>query len=109
MELFDIFQKYLDFDLDGLIPEGEVEIGRRKSIKVVSHVSLTSFRLSIPVLLIFLFLKTPLAPEGPLRDYLIIGVFALTGLRVILEVDPSFRETLDTLLSFANKAKDTIK
>ena len=109
MELFDIFKKYLDFDLDGLIPEGEVEIGRRKSIKVVSHVSLTSFRLSIPVLLIFLFLKTPLAPEGPLRDYLIIGVFALTGLRVILEVDPSFRETLDTLLSFANKAKDTIK
>lgn len=109
MELFDIFKKYLAFDLDGLIPEIEVDIGRRKPIKVVSHASLTVFRLSIPMLLIFLFLKTPLAPEGPLRDYLVIGVFALTGLRVILEIDPSFRETLDTLLNFANKAKDTIK
>lgn len=108
-ELLFILEKYLDFDLDALIPEHEFESRKRLSIKSLSRMAFSLIRILSPILLVFLFLRIPIAPEGLLKDYLIIGVFIFTGFRVLLALDPSFAEALDSLLKLVNKAKDTIK
>ncbi|MEA5451180.1 hypothetical protein VB780_21550 [Leptolyngbya sp. CCNP1308] len=108
-ELVFILKKYVHFDLDSLIPENEIELSGRKPIRKILNIVILTFKMSVPILLIFLFLKTPIAPQGPLRDYLAIGVFALTGLRILLAIDPGFGEALENLLNFIGKARNSIK
>jgi hypothetical protein len=112
VELLNILESYIDFDLDSLIPkQGEVELISKRPITglLIREIAFKGIKMMIPIIFTYLFLMAPIAPTGPLRDYLVLGVFVLTGLRIISEIDPGFGEALDALLDRLGKGQNLTK
>lgn len=97
--LINILESYLDGDLDALINSSipDPPFSNVAPLNRVKLILVLFVRIFSPVVLVWLFLLTPLSPEPPIDDYLKVGAFALSGLMFMAEIDPNFGEKISNL------------